>query len=73
MAIPDYQSCMLPLLALASDGQGHGMAEAVEKLSAQFKLTEAERAELLPSLSASPSGSSSRWATAARSKKPRAL
>ena len=49
MAIPDYQSCMLPLLAFASDGQEHSMAEAIEKLSAQFKLTQAEREELLPS------------------------
>jgi restriction system protein len=49
MSIPDYQSCMLPLLALASDGQEHSMAQAVEKLSDEFGLTEAERKELLPS------------------------
>ena len=49
MSIPDYQSCMLPLLMFASDGMEHSMGEAVEKLSVQFKLTKAEREELLPS------------------------
>jgi len=49
MAIPDYQSCMLPLLVFASDGQEHSMAEAVEKLSDKFRLTQEEREELLPS------------------------
>jgi restriction system protein len=49
VSIPDYQSCMLPLLLFASDGEVHSIAEAVEKLSDQFKLTPAEREELLPS------------------------
>lgn len=49
MAIPDYQSVMLPLLRLASDGHEHTLREAVEALAEQFKLTEEERKELLPS------------------------
>ena len=49
MAIPDYQSCMLPLLEFASDSIEHSVTEAVETLSKRFKLTEAEREELLPS------------------------
>ncbi len=49
MAIPDYQSCMLPLLRLAGDGEVHSMREAVEKLSDEFGLTAEERAEVLPS------------------------
>jgi restriction system protein len=49
VSIPDYQSCMLPLLEFASDGQEHSMAEAADKLAGPFKLTEAERSELLPS------------------------
>ncbi len=49
MAIPDYQSVMLPLLRLASDGHEHTLREAVETLADQFKLTEGERKELLPS------------------------
>ncbi len=49
MAIPDYQSVMLPLLRLVSDGNEHTLREAVETLAEQFKLTEGERKELLPS------------------------
>jgi restriction system protein len=49
MAIPDYQSVMLPLLELAKDGAEHSLAEAIDKLTAHFKLTESEQNELLPS------------------------
>lgn len=49
MAIPDYQSCMLPLLKYYSDGQGHILREAVDALATEFKLTNEEKRELLPS------------------------
>lgn len=49
MAIPDYQSVMLPLLKVAADGQEHRMRDAINGLASQFKLTEQERKELLPS------------------------
>jgi restriction system protein len=49
MAIPDYQSAMLPLLQFASDGQEHSLREAIERLADHFNLTESERTELLPS------------------------
>lgn len=49
MAIPDYQTVMLPLLKLASDDKEHQIREAVNMLADQFKLTEAERKETLPS------------------------
>ena len=49
MAIPDYQSCMLPLMRLASDGQEHIYGDAIELLAEQFHLTEQDRKELLPS------------------------
>jgi restriction system protein len=49
MAIPDYQTIMLPVLQLASDGQEHRFRDAVEQLAANFELTDAERSELLPS------------------------
>ncbi|MCP4608260.1 MAG: restriction endonuclease [Planctomycetes bacterium] len=49
MPIPDYQSIMLPLLKLLSDGQEHSLREAIEKLGSEFSLTEDERKELLPS------------------------
>ena len=47
--IPDYQTCMLPLLKYAADNKEHKLADAVEDLSDQFGLTAEERKELLPS------------------------
>ena len=49
MAIPDYQTIMLPLLTLLSDGKEKSLKEAVEHLSQVFKLGDSERKELLPS------------------------
>ncbi len=49
MPIPDYQSIMLPILRLASDGQEHRFRDAVETLADEFGLTDGERAQLLPS------------------------
>jgi restriction system protein len=49
MAIPDFQTLMLPLLRLAGDGSDHKFREAVEALAHQYQLTQEELAELLPS------------------------
>lgn len=49
MAIPDYQSMMLPLLKFASDGQDHSLRDTIEALADHFRLNEEERKELLPS------------------------
>jgi restriction system protein len=49
MAIPDYQSIMLPLLKLAGDRQEHSLREVIEALADEFYLTDEERKELLPS------------------------
>jgi restriction system protein len=49
MAIPDYQTIMLPLLKFASDGQEHRFRDSVNALADDFQLTEEERKELLPS------------------------
>lgn len=49
MAIPDYQTLMLPLLKVAGDEQEHSLREAVEALSSQFELTDQERQTLLSS------------------------
>ena len=49
MAIPDYQSLMLPVLKLAGDGGEHRMSDVVDTLANQLNLTEFEREELLPS------------------------
>jgi restriction system protein len=47
--IPDYQTLMLPLLKHISDGQEHAFPEVTEGLAAEYKLTDAERREPLPS------------------------
>jgi len=49
MGIPDYQTLMSPLLKLASDGQEHSFASLVDALAAEYKLSDSERRELLPS------------------------
>ena len=49
MAVPDYQSLMLPLLKIAGDGNEHSLNEAIERLAQQFGLNEIDRNELLPS------------------------
>lgn len=49
MSIPDYQSFMLPVLKLASDGDVHSIKEAVKELSDRFGLSEEERKALLAS------------------------
>jgi restriction system protein len=49
MAIPDFQSIMLPLLKLTSDGGEHSLRGSIESLAEQFRLTREERKTLLPS------------------------
>lgn len=49
MAIPDYQTIMLPLLQFAADGKEHASRDPVEPLMAHFGLSAAEQRELLPS------------------------
>jgi restriction system protein len=49
MAIPDYQSIMLPLLKFAGDRQEHSLRGTIEALADEFDLTDEERRELLPS------------------------
>lgn len=47
--IPDYQSLMLPVLKFVADGQEYRMADVILGLANVFKLSEDEKAELLPS------------------------
>lgn len=49
MAIPDFQTIMLPLVQFASDGKEHSLREAIDYLANYFQLTKEERKELLPS------------------------
>jgi len=44
MALPkNFQTIMLPLLEIVSDGNNHKMNDVIESLSKYFKLTEAEK------------------------------
>jgi restriction system protein len=48
MAIPDYQTLMLPVLQLGSEGEQR-VADVVDLLADRLGLTDAERQKLLPS------------------------
>ncbi len=49
MAVPDFQSLMLPLLRMAADGCEHSLSEARDVLAAEFHLSAADLEEPLPS------------------------
>lgn len=49
MSIPDYQATMLPLLRFSGDGAEHSLRDAIESLAGEFKLSDEDRRELLPS------------------------
>lgn len=49
MAIPEFETLMLPVLKIAGDGQEHRISEVVDQLARDFRLTEEERHQLLPS------------------------
>lgn len=49
MAIPDFQTIMLPVLRYMADGGQHATRDAIASLADQFKLTDHERAERLKS------------------------
>ncbi len=49
MAIPDYQSIMLPFLKFIGDKEEHSFRETVDGLAKDYQLTEEEQKELLPS------------------------
>ncbi|MGH9663778.1 MAG: restriction endonuclease [Bryobacteraceae bacterium] len=62
MTIPDYQTIMLPFVRFLDDGCEHSLAEAVEAISVEFRLTPAERQQLLPSGTSTVIGSRVGWA-----------
>jgi len=49
MAIPGFQSIMLPLLKIASDESEHNHTEVRDSLAAQFEISDSEKKEMLPS------------------------
>jgi restriction system protein len=48
MAIPDYQTLMLPVLEIVRDGGEYSVRDVIEQLAGRFKLTDDERHQLLP-------------------------
>lgn len=51
MPIPDYETMMLPLLRIAAAAKGNevSLIDAIDRLAAEYKLSDQERKELLPS------------------------
>lgn len=49
MAVPDFQSIMLPLLSFAADGKEHSLKEPYDVLATEFALTDEDLNEMLPS------------------------
>jgi restriction system protein len=49
MTIPDFQTIMLPLLELSSDGKNHNIHDVIDTLGKHFNLTDEELNELIPS------------------------
>jgi restriction system protein len=49
MPIPDFQTCMLPLLKYYGDGEEHTNRESIDALARKYKLTDEERRMMLPS------------------------
>jgi restriction system protein len=49
MAIPDFQSFMLPVLQSLSDGEQHHKSEIADCVASSLKLTEEDISDLLPS------------------------
>lgn len=62
MAIPDYQTLMLPLLRYFGDGIERSLSDAIEAISNEFKLTSEERMRLLPSGTSTYIGNRVGWA-----------
>jgi restriction system protein len=62
MAVPDFQTIMLPLLVFMDDGAEHGIAEVIEVLGDRLGLSPEDKKELLPSESDVKFDNRVRWA-----------
>src|SRR5688572_26114248 len=49
MAIPDFQSVMLPLLQFVSDGKERRMREVISGLADRMGISQEERSQMMPS------------------------
>jgi len=68
MAVPDFQTLMLPLLVLMGDSAEHGLAEVIESLGDRLGLSPEEKKELLPSESDVKFDNRVRWSAFYRRK-----
>ena len=64
MAIPDFQSIMLPLLRYCADGNEHTNPEAMDSIAREFGLTDDDLKALLPSGQQSVFNNRVAWAKA---------
>ncbi len=62
MAIPDYETLMLPMLKVASDNQEHRIGDVILRLADGFGLSEQERQQLLPSGKQTTFANRTHWA-----------
>jgi len=62
LAVPDFQSLMLPFLRIASDEKEHSMQETREYLAKKLKLSEMDLKEMLPSGRQTTFGNRVAWA-----------
>ena len=62
MAIPDFQSLMLPLLESSADNKEHATREAAARLAQVFQLSDDEKATMLPSGQQTVLGNRVAWA-----------
>jgi len=62
MAVPDFQTIMLPLLVLMGDGAEHSLAEVIDVLGDRMGLSAEDKKELLPSESDVKFDNRVRWA-----------
>jgi len=62
MAVPDFQTVMLPLLVFMEDSAEHGIAEVIEVLGDRLGLSPEDKKELLPSESDVKFDNRIRWA-----------
>jgi restriction system protein len=62
MPIPSYEKMMLPVLKTLGDKKEHRLSEVIENIIKEFKLTEKDQKELLPSGTEPILGNRVRWA-----------
>ncbi len=62
MAIPDFQSLMLPLLRMLSDGKNANVTQCLPALQNEFRISDEEAAELNPSGTMTTFANRTHWA-----------